>query len=166
MKKIMFVLFTLMTSTCMTSVTYVPLTIKPGLWEYKNPASKLLEETLSNVPEQFRSLIKNQMKHLKPIRACISSEDIKDPNHYIHKIKANHCSVNLSKSTSILFDGNLTCNKSNQETSIDFTLDVMSNKEVIIESNIDTSDFSDGGVTKISSKAIWKSDACPSSLKR
>lgn len=150
----------------MANVKYIPITIKAGLWEYENPANKILEETMSKVPKQFRSLIKGQIKQQKPIRACISSKDIKNPNHYIHKIRAKHCSVDIYKSTDTLLDGNLTCDKSNQKTSIDFTLDVINDKEVIIGSNIDTSDFSDGGPTNISSKAIWKSDSCPASMKK
>lgn len=167
MKVTLFVILALVTSSSVCAVNFVQLNMKPGLWQHENPTAKILEQSLANMPDEVKAIMKSQMKvkNFKPIQTCITKEDIKDPNYYIQKMNRGNCTFDLINSTDSLLDGNLDCSNSDQNSSININLKVISDKEIITKTNMGNAGFPDGNQT-VSSTGFWMSDVCPVSLKK
>ena len=165
MKITLLILLALITSHTVAGVKYVPLNMKPGLWEYENPTAKIMEKSMANMPDEVKKMMKSQMKAYEPTQSCLTDENTKDPNYYIQKMGGN-CTLDLLKSTKMLFEGNLNCSNEGQNSSINIILEVVNDKKVISHTNLGKSPYSEVDLGTISTTGIWVSEYCPASLNK
>lgn len=91
------------------SAAYTPLDIKPGLWEYTTDTSAIMDQTLANIPEAQREMVKKMMAKsagvmIKPVKVCQTKEMINDPQGVFKQQMANNpkmkeCKYDILKSS-------------------------------------------------------------------
>lgn len=144
-KYILSVLLILGPTVSMAKSKFVPLGMKPGLWEYKTDlgTSDLLEQALANVPKAQRAMVKkmmaSKMKTMnKPVQQCLTAEELNDPESHFKKAQKDKdmkdCEMKVAKSTDKFFQGTYTCPSKNYKVKMKIT--VKSPKKTFTEINM------------------------------
>ncbi|MCJ8345780.1 DUF3617 domain-containing protein [bacterium] len=165
MRITLFILLISITSNITFGVSFVPLNMKPGLWEYENPAAKMLEKAFANMSEEVRKIMQSKMKTYKPTQSCLREEDTRSPNYYLQKIGDANCTLDLIRSTNSLFEGNLNCLTSDQKSTINIIMEVVNDKKVISKTKMDSASFLGVNNMDMSSTGLWISSECPATLR-
>ena len=159
MKLILILTLVLNINTLYAKVSYTPLDIEPGLWEYSFEKFDPLKDMLAKIPKAQHAMIKKMMAGkfksiTKPKQQCLTKDQIKDPN-FMAGDRKEKCTIKATKSTSKHFSGTVQCEGSALTTNISFNM--LSRKKNISKVNVNT-----GGKTKeIITKGKWLSSKCP-----
>jgi hypothetical protein len=160
MKLFFVLLLSIVTYQVKADVELVPLDMELGYWETTSEMD--IEAMLSSIPKEQRATIRAMMSSkmkIPVIKQCITEDSLKDMEAQMKKSfksAGNDCDLQVNKSTSQEFNGELTC--AGGQTKMTIRTKSINSKR--IESQV-LADMGGMGKNNIKTVGEWKSAICP-----